>query len=149
MDGMLAKSISLANKLLDDNKTMESTVEGIMWLINIGLMEMEEFKTINNYIGKTDVGFQVPMAVPNKFKITLGKYLTNCTKCNIICHRLCGNDCEKSDCDDLHHSKPISVRTYIVFPITSCGLFMPISRFGGISTDRNWRLCYITAGQKD
>ena len=117
MECWLAKSISLANKLVDDKKRMESTVERLESLISISLMKMEELRTMKNCIGmKTDVGFQMPVAVPNRFKMPLGKYLTNCTKCNITCHRSCENDGEKYECDVMDHSKPISDRTCLVCP---------------------------------
>ena len=118
MDRMDTKSLSMASKLLDDKKRLESTVEGLESLINTGLMKMEELRTVKEKIAsrKTDVGFQVQMVVPQKLEMPFGHYLTNCTKCNITCHKSCGSDDVKSDCDVMDRSKAISVRTCRVCP---------------------------------
>ena len=114
MDQMETKSISRTKKLLYERKRMESTVDGLESLIEIGLLKMEELMRIDQQIDKHNIGFSVPVAVPQKFAIPLGQYLTNCTQCNVTCHKSCGSESKKHDCDVMDHSKAIPERTCLV-----------------------------------
>ncbi len=117
MDGLTTKSLALVKQLLDEKKRLESTIDGLESLIDIGLMKLEELRTVKQTIAKTgNAGFQVQVAVPRKFEIPFGTYLTNCTKCNITCHKSCGSDDGKFDCDVMDHSKAVVARTCLVCP---------------------------------
>ena len=99
-----------------------TTVDGLKNLIRIGLMKMEELRTIRQNLTNQEaqigdnVEFQLNVTLKKKLEMPYGQFLTNCTKCNITCHEICCSANEKAKCDVMDHSKRISVRTCRVCP---------------------------------
>ena len=118
------KSLSSFKLVLDEEKRLKSTVFGLNQLINIGLMKMEELRTIQQAVTKhqtemeanVNAEFQLKMTVSQKIGVPYGQWVTNCTRCNITCHKPCGSENEKANCDVMDHSKAVTVRTCRVCP---------------------------------
>ena len=116
------KSLSSSRKLVEETTRIVAAVDGLENLLRIGLMKMEELRTIRqNLTNQEDqiggnVEFQLNVALKKKLVVPYGQFLTNCINCNITCHQTCGSANEKAECDIMDHSKPISVRTCRVCP---------------------------------
>ena len=118
------KSLSSFKLVLDEEKRLKSTVFGLNQLINIGLMKMEELRTIQQAVTKHQTEmeanakeeFQLKITVAQKIGIPYGQWVTNCSNCNMTCHTSCGSENEKDNCDVMDHSEAVAVRTCRVCP---------------------------------
>ena len=117
-----SKSLSSSKKLVEEKRRIVAKIDGLENLIRMGLMKMEELRTIRQNLTNQEVQiggnveFQLNVILKKKLAVPYGQFLTNCTKCNITCHQTCGSANEKADCDVMDHSKHISVRTCRVCP---------------------------------
>ena len=101
-------------------KQMTLAVYGLQDRMNIYIIEYQSLRKSRDkfklLLQKEEEEFEEDVVVAKKKGLPLGNYVTNCTKCQITCHRLCGLKKEKFACDVMDHSMPEESRTCRVCP---------------------------------
>ena len=82
---------------------MTLAVYGLQDRMNIYIIEYQSLRKSRDkfklLLQKEEEEFEEDVVVAKKKGLPLGNYVTNCTKCQITCHRLCGLKKEKFACD--------------------------------------------------
>ena len=108
LDKVKGKSLTLTSSVLHERRELENSIESFYQEIKMGLGELDkvaqEIKVLKDH--------EADIARNKKFKYTVrehkittqptepGQYTTNCTRCNVTCHKRCAfsDDQDKKKC---------------------------------------------------
>ena len=103
------KCVSLLKQLVDEKKRLKTVVKELVYLLKVRILKLEKLMSLKG--GLSDDISTVSTVVKDEVELPLGDCVTNCTKCQVTCHSVCGVNQKKADCEVMDHSMPENVRT--------------------------------------
>ena len=102
------QSLQLSREVLQEREQLEVTIQGLQPQIRAGLAKIDELRQerqlLNDHeadiITHENFNYQVQVTKHRKVDLPVGRYTTNCLKCNFTCHDNCiyANDGDKFKC---------------------------------------------------
>ena len=104
--------VSLLKQLVDEKKRLKTVVKELVNFLQVRFNHIEELALVEhvNFDDNLEDNFGWFTTV-EKVKLPLGDYVTNCTECQITCHRVCSAKNKIADCEVMDHSMPEDIRT--------------------------------------
>ena len=118
LEATTTKIATLPKQKLDEKNRLEAVVYGLKNRIKRGVALMEDLRKIDAVwdLYEKDVEFEVDLSKAYRVELPFGEYVTNCTKCQMTCHVVCGTRGDTVDCGVMDHSLPEEIRTCRVCP---------------------------------
>lgn len=111
------KIVSLSKQKLDEAKRLEAVVRGLHKRLKTDMGIFGEIREIFVRHWSRNDEFEMERTHSQRVALPYGEYVTNCSKCLITCHLVCGiKGDEKFDCDVMDHSMPEETRKCRVCP---------------------------------
>ena len=102
------QSLQVSREVLQEREQLEVTIQGLQPQIQAGLAKIDELRQERQLLKdhRADIvthknfKYQVQVTKQRKVDLPVGRYTTNCLKCNYTCHDYCGcaNDGDKFKC---------------------------------------------------
>ena len=111
------KSLTFSKQLLDQKKRLEAVMDGLRDRLREETSQLKELrKLFDSFPITADTTLTLDDYVRFKKDLLFGEYSTNCTNCQMTCHKVCGLSNEKKNCDVMDHSMPEESRACLVCP---------------------------------
>ncbi|XP_062330020.1 uncharacterized protein LOC134030369 [Osmerus eperlanus] len=113
-----AQSLQLTKEVLSERKNLETTVEGLQNIIQVGLINLDKLKKTQEALenhreaAESNKNFKYNVDVPKIEKVPLktGIHTTTCRNCNFTCH----DNCVYSNDDDKMEARQVRKRRIII-----------------------------------
>ncbi|XP_053391493.1 uncharacterized protein LOC128554263 [Mercenaria mercenaria] len=113
IEKMETKSLKQTKDVLDERKTLETTVQNLQPQVDAGLAKLnqlsDEIRIISQHKTDADANknfeYEVTEIEQKKHNLPKGQHTTNCLHCNFTCHRRCAfaNDSDKERCSAMRN----------------------------------------------